>query len=192
MLATIALGRRISPRHDIDVQTAAAATSETIGDRHVVAIGLPPDAPLRAELERVLPLLFRPDGSRALVEEDETLTEVLGAERLGAIQEAQVPWSPDHRVLSLDATDDTALGWVTEALTVRTFTGNVALMQSPTRVSTFALERLDPGALEAELIDRFTEEETRARTLAAFLLIGGGAAALLTVWALRGRLRARL
>ena len=90
MLAAITLGRRVA--------AAQVATPENIGQRHVVAIGVPQDVPLRAEINQVLPLLLLPDGSRALVAEDETLTEVLGAERLGAIQESQVPWAPGHRI----------------------------------------------------------------------------------------------
>ena len=191
MLAAITIGRRVVARHDLEVVPAQVATPDSIGQRHVVAIGVPQDVPLRAEINQVLPLLFLPDGSRALVEEDETLTEVLGADRLGAIQEAQVPWAPDHRILSLDGTDDTALGWATQALSERGFTGNVALLQSPTRVSTFALERLDIEEIEAELVDRFTAKESRARTLAAFLLIGAGAGILLAIWALRERLPLR-
>ena len=58
-------------------------------------------------------------------------------------------------------------------------------------MSTFALERLDIAEIEAELIDRFTAEESRARTLAAFLLIGAGAGILLAIWALRERLPLR-
>ena len=55
----------------------------------------------------------------------------------------------------------------------------------PTRVTTFAVERLEIEDIEAELVDRFTEEQSRARTLAAFLLIGAGAGVLLAIWALR-------
>lgn len=186
MLATIALGRRANTRPDFEVQLAPSATQATIGDRHVIAIGLPDSAPLRAEVDRALPLLLQVDGSRALVGADDVLTEILDSARLGAIQEASVPWAETRRLLALDGTDDEALTWVARALTERTFDGTVALLQSPTVVRTFALERAIGTAVEQELEDRFTEEVARERTMAAFALIGTGAVLLLVVWALRG------
>lgn len=45
MLAAIALGRRAGARSRFDVQLAAAATTQTVGDRHVVVVGIPSTAP---------------------------------------------------------------------------------------------------------------------------------------------------
>ncbi|MEX1022699.1 MAG: cellulose biosynthesis cyclic di-GMP-binding regulatory protein BcsB, partial [Dehalococcoidia bacterium] len=68
MLAVIALGRAFGAQNEFDVQPARTATPESLGDRHIVAIGVPPSTPVGQELERVLPLVIREGGSRALVE----------------------------------------------------------------------------------------------------------------------------
>jgi hypothetical protein len=192
MLSAIALGRRAGARTRFDVQQASSATAASVGDRHVVLVGIPPSAPLRPEVERVLPLVFGPEGSRALVTDDDKLTEILDSSRVGALQVAPVPWAPGRRLLSVSGSDDQSLSWVTDGLTARPFEGNVALMQSPTDVSTFSLERLTNEELEGELRDRFTRRESLISQLAAYALIGGGAAFMLIAWALRDRLRGRL
>ena len=106
MLTAISLGRRAGARSRFDVQLAREATSKTIGDRHVVIVGLPPNAPLSGDVGKVLPLVFGPGGSRALVAKDAKLTEILDTARLGALQETAVPWAANRRLLSVGGQDD--------------------------------------------------------------------------------------
>jgi len=188
MLTAIALGRRVNARPEFRVEDSTA-TSATIGDRHVVVVGLPADAPINQEIDTVLPLVFGPDGQRALVEEEETLTEILDTSRLGAIQEAPVPWARTRKLLVLSGTDDTALEWAMESIVSRGFDGNVALLQSPTLVQTFALQRLSDTELDERLEERFTAEESRLRTGVSFALVAVGALVILGVWGLRHRIR---
>lgn len=188
MLTAIALGRRVNARPEFRVENTAI-TAEEIGDRHVVAIGLPQNAAINEQIERVLPLVFGPDGQRALVEEEETLTEILDTSRLGAIQEAPVPWARARKLLVLSGTDDTALTWAMEAIAARTFDGNVALLQSPTLVQTFALQRLSDAEIEERLEERFTAEESRMQTAVSFGLVAAGAVMILGIWGLRHRIR---
>ena len=75
------------------MQLAATATGQTLGDRHVVVVGIPSTAPLADEVGKVLPLVFGPGGSRALVAKDAKLTEILDSARLAALQTAPVPWT---------------------------------------------------------------------------------------------------
>lgn len=190
MLAMIALGRAFGAQNQFEVQSVLEATPESLGDRHVVAIGVPPSTPLGQELERYLPLVLREDGTRALVEEAGTLTEILDSSRIGAIQEVEVPWAPGRALLSVSGTDATALGWAADALVGRSLDGNVALLQSATQINTFNLERAEIGAPEV-LEDRFTEEDTRLRTILAVGLIALGAVGVVSIYGLRGVLRPR-
>lgn len=188
MMAVIALGRAFGAQNDFDVQSALTATPESLGDRHIVAIAVPPTSPVGQQLERVLPLVLREGGSRALVEEEGTLTEILDSSRVGAIQEVQVPWAPGRALLSISGTDDIALGWAADALVNRSLNGNVALLQSRTQVNTFDLKRAQIGAPE-EVIDRFNEQESRLRIILATALISLGAVAVVTTYGFRRRLR---
>lgn len=108
----------------------------------------------------MLPLVFGPGGSRALVAKDEKLTEILDSARLGALQTAPAPWTTSRRVLSFSGSDDESLTWVTEAMTKRAFDGNVALMQSATDVHTFSLARLTDEELQKQLASQFTQQES--------------------------------
>ncbi|MFA7249271.1 MAG: cellulose biosynthesis cyclic di-GMP-binding regulatory protein BcsB [Dehalococcoidia bacterium] len=191
MLAAMSLGRRGSTR-DLQVQVAARATPQSIGDRHVVAVGLDPETPLGQEMAKVLPLLFRPGGSRALVDKNETLTEILDSARVAAIQEAPVPWAQASRkLLAISATDDSALMWATEGLLKRGLTGNVALFRSPTQVNTFTLERRTDQDVQQELDKRFATSGARLRNLLIFAPVFGGALLLLGAWVAVPRLRER-
>jgi hypothetical protein len=190
MLVTIALGRRFGASNEFTVMPAAAANQATIGDNNIVAVALPADSAIDQELAKVLPLVLRPDGTRALVQEQGgVLTQILASTRLGAVQEAQVPWAPTRRVLAINGTDDTALGWAATALTNQGLDGNVALFQAADQVNTFSLQRISDAQLQKQLQERFKPEEARGRTIISFLLIGGGAGVLLGLWGLRGRLR---
>lgn len=189
MLAAISLGRRAGARSRFDVQLAATATGQTLGDRHVVVIGIPSTAPLADEVGKVLPLVFGPGGSRALVAKDAKLTEILDSARLAALQTAPVPWTNGRRVLSFSGSDDEALNWVTEAVTKRGFDGNVALLQSPTDVHTFSLARLTDEELQRELKSRFSQQESLLMQLVAFGLVALGAIVVLLTWTFRDYLR---
>ena len=137
----------------------------------------------------MLPLVFGPGGSRALVAKDEKLTEILDSARLAALQTAPVPWTTGRRVLSFSGSDDEALTWVTEAATKRAFDGNVALLQSPTEVHTFSLARLSEEDLQRELASRFSRQESLLMQLIAFALVAGGAIFVLLTWSFRDYLR---
>jgi len=190
MLATIALGRRFGAQNEFNVMPASTATSQAIGDRHVVAIAVPRETQIGQQIERVLPLILRPDGTRALVEEKGTLAEILDSSRVGALQLAQVPWATSRRLLAVTGTDDISLGWAADALPRGGLTGNVALFQSAKQVNTFSLQRLatlDEGSLKK----RFTNAEARQATLLAVFLIGLGAIALMVLWSFRNRLAPR-
>src|SRR5205823_588034 len=126
-------------------------------------------------------------GSRALVAKDSKLTEILDTARLGALQMAPVPWTRTRRLLSVSGQDDESLTWATEGLTKRGFDGNVALLQSPTNVNTFKLERLSDEELQRQLQNRFTERQSIIMQMASFVLVGFGAAFVLLVWAFRDR-----
>jgi hypothetical protein len=192
MFAVVALGRAFGAQNDFDVQSVLEATPESLGDRHVVAIGVPPSTPLGQELERVLPLVLREGGSRALVEEEGTLTEILDSSRVGAIQEVEVPWAPGRALLAISGTDNTALGWAADALVERSLDGNVALLQSALQINTFDLQRLAIGNPEEVLAERFSEDEAQLRTILAMILIALGAIALIAIYGLRGVIRPRL
>lgn len=185
MLAAIALGRRAGARSKFDVQLAAQATAQSIGDRHVVAIGIPATAPLADEVAKVLPLVFGPGGSRALVAKDEKLTEILDSARLGALQTAPAPWARNRRVLSFSGSDDESLTWVTEAITKRGFDGNVALLQSSTDVHTFSLARLSDEEIQRQLASRFTKQASLLMQLVSYSLVAGGAIFVLLTWTFR-------
>ena len=189
MLAAISLGRRAGARSRFDVQLAQTATGKTLGDRHVVVVGIPSTAPLADEVGKVLPLVFGPGGSRALVAKDAKLTEILDSARLAALQTAPVPWTTGRRVLSFSGSDDEALTWVTEAATRRAFDGNVALLQSPTELHTFSLARLSEEEIQRELASRFSQQESLLMQLIAFALIAGGAIFVLLTWSFRDYLR---
>ena len=193
MLATIALGRRFGAQNEFQVISATDASQDTIGDNNIVAVALPADSAIDQALSKVLPLQLRPDGTRALVEQQGgVLTQILASARLGGVQEAQVPWAPTRRVLAINGTDDTALGWAATALTNQGLDGNVALFQAADQVNTFSLQRVSDAQLQKQLQERFKPQEARGRTIIAFLLIGGGAALLLGLWGARGRLRPNL
>ncbi len=190
MLATIALGRRFGAQNDFTVVPATSATSQSIGDRHVVAINVPRETQVGQQIERVLPLILRPDGTRALVEEKGTLAEILDSSRVGALQLAQVPWANNRRLLAVTGTDNVALGWAADALPKGGLTGNVALFQSALQVNTFSLQRL-ANLDEDSLKNRFTNAEARQATLLAVVLIALGAIALMVLWGFRNRLTPR-
>lgn len=190
MLATIALGRRFGAQNDFSVVPATTATPQSIGDRHVVAINVPRETTIGQQIEKVLPLILRPDGTRALVEEKGTLAEILDSSRVGALQLAQVPWASSRRLLAVTGTDNIALGWAAAALPKGGLTGNVALFQSAKQVNTFSLKRL-ADVDEDSLQDRFTDAEARQATLLAVLLIALGAIALMVLWSFRNRLTPR-
>jgi len=190
MLSVIALGRAFGAQNEFDVQSVLEATPETIGDRHVIAIGVPPSTPLGQQLERALPLVLREGGSRALVEEEGTLTEILDSSRVGAIQEIAVPWAPQRALLSVSGTDATALGWAADALIGRSLDGNVALLQSALQINTFSLQRLAIGTPE-ELEDRFTEEDSQLRIILSITLISLGAIAVVVIYGLRNVIQPR-
>ncbi|MCK9486947.1 MAG: cellulose biosynthesis cyclic di-GMP-binding regulatory protein BcsB [Dehalococcoidia bacterium] len=185
MLTMIALGRSFGAMNEFSVQSVREATPESLGDRHVVAIAVPPATPLGQALEAALPLVLREGGSRALVEEAGTLTEILDSSRIGAIQEIEVPWAPGRALLSITGTDSVALGWAADALVSRSLDGNVALLQSATQINTFDLQRVHILAPEQALEDRFSPEDTRLRTILAVGLIGLGAVALVVIYGLR-------
>lgn len=189
MLTMIALGRSFGAQNEFSVLSILEATPESLGDRHVVAIGVPPSTPLGQALEASLPLVLREGGSRALVEEAGTLTEILDSSRIGAIQEIEVPWAPGRALLSLTGTDEIALGWAADALVGRSLDGNVALLQSATQINTFNLQRSHIGDPDQVLEDRFTPEDTRLRTILSVGLIALGAVSVITIYALRGFLR---
>lgn len=188
MLAAITLGRRANARHDFTVMHYPDATAEVVGDHHMVVVGIPVESPLSQQLSTVLPLVFAEDGSRALVEEEDVLTEILDTSRLSAIQEAGVPWARQRTLLSVSGTDTEALTWATGALTRGGLDGNVALLQSPTAIQTFALERLSDAEIQARLEERFTQDEARERTIVGFLLLGVGAGVAMGLWVVRHRL----
>jgi hypothetical protein len=190
MMVVIALGRAFGALNDFDVQAMQTATPESLGDRHVVAVGVAPSTPIGRELDEVLPLVLREGGSRALVEEEGTLAEILDSSRVGAIQEVEVPWAPGRALLSISGTDSIALGWAANALIEQSLVGNVALLQSRTQLNTFDLERARIGAPQP-VVDRFTEEDQRLRIALSTALIGLGAVAVAVAYALRGRLRPR-
>jgi len=190
MLATIALGRRFGAQNDFTVVPATTTTAQSIGDRHVVAINVPRETAVGQQFERVLPLILRPDGTRALVEEKGTLAEILDSSRVGALQLAHVPWAPSRRLLAVTGTDNIALGWAADALPKGGLTGNVALFQSAKQVNTFSLKRL-ADVDENSLKGRFTNAEARQATLLAVVLIALGAIALMVLWAFRNRLAPR-
>lgn len=190
MFTMIALGRAFGAQNVFTVQSVAEATPETLGDNHVIAIGVPPSTALGQELERILPLVLREGGSRALVEEEGTLTEILDSSRIGAIQEVEVPWAPGRALLAISGTDSIALGWAADAIVRRSLDGNVALLQSAEQINTFDLQRLAIGRPE-ELEDRFTPEDSALRTLIAITLIGVGALLVLALYAFRRRIRPR-
>ncbi|GMU41680.1 MAG: hypothetical protein AMXMBFR23_25460 [Chloroflexota bacterium] len=192
MLAVIALGRRFGAVNEYNVLPALTATPEIIGDRHVVAVGVPPDTDFGQVLSDALPLVFRPDGTRAIIEDSGTLAEILDTSRVGAVQMVQVPWAPTRSLLSVNGTDDTALRWASEALVTRSLDGNVALLQSARQISTFSLTRARVEDVQRALEDRFTEREARLRTIVAFSMIGVGAVLLAVLWGLRGRLVPRI
>jgi len=191
MLTMVALGRAFGAQNLFTVQNVLEATPETLGNNHVIAIAVPPSTPLGQELERVLPLVLREGGSRALVEEEGTLTEILDSSRIGAIQEVEVPWAPGKALLSVSGTDAIALGWAADAIVGRSLDGNVALLQSALQINTFDLQRLAIGSPEEFLEDRFTEEESRVQTVISLALIGAGAIMVLVLYAFRRRIRPR-
>ncbi len=190
MLATIALGRRFGAQNDFTVVPATTATPQNIGDRHVVAINVPRETTIGQQIEKVLPLILRADGTRALVEEKGTLAEILDSSRVGALQLTQVPWAPNRRLLAVTGTDNIALGWAAAALPRGGLTGNVALFQSAKQVNTFSLKRL-ANVDEGSLKNRFTNAEARQATLLAVFLIALGAIALMVLWSFRNRLAPR-
>jgi hypothetical protein len=190
MLATIALGRRFGAQNDFTVVPATTATPQSIGDRHVVAINVPRETQIGQAIEKVLPLILRPDGTRALVEEEGTLAEILDSSRVGALQLAQVPWASGRRLLAVTGTDNIALGWAADALPKGGLTGNVALFQSALQVNTFSLQRL-ANVDEDSLKNRFTNAEARQATLLSVFLIALGAIALMVLWSFRNRLSPR-
>ncbi|TAJ21125.1 MAG: hypothetical protein EPO65_02050 [Dehalococcoidia bacterium] len=190
MLATIALGRRFGAQNDFTVVPASTSTPQSVGDRHVVAINVPRETQIGQQLEKVLPLILRPDGTRALVEEKGTLAEILDSSRVGALQLAQVPWATSRRLLAVTGTDNVALGWAAEALPKGGLVGNVALFQSAKQVNTFSLKRL-ADVDENSLKNRFTNAEARQATLLAVFLITLGAIALMVLWSFRNRLAPR-
>ncbi len=191
MLTMVALGRAFGAQNVFTVQSVLEATPETLGDNHVIAIGVPSNTPLGQELDRILPLVLREGGSRALVEEEGTLTEILDSSRIGAIQEVEVPWAPGRALLSVSGTDAIALGWAADAIVGRSLDGNVALLQSATQINTFDLQRLAIGNPKEILEDRFTEEDTRLRTIISVSLIAAGALLVLILYAFRRRIRPR-
>ena len=191
MLTMVALGRAFGAQNVFTVQSVLEATPETLGDNHVIAIGVPSSTPLGQELEKVLPLVLREGGSRALVEEEGTLTEILDSSRIGAIQEVEVPWAPGRALLSVSGTDAIALGWAADAIVERSLDGNVALLQSALQINTFDLQRVAIGTPEELLVDRFTEEDSRLRTIISLSLIGAGATMVLVLYAFRRRIRPR-
>ncbi len=191
MLTMVALGRAFGAQNLFTVQNVLEATPETLGDNHVIAIAVPPSTPLGQELERVLPLVLREGGSRALVEEEGTLTEILDSSRIGAIQEVEVPWAPGKALLSVSGTDAIALGWAADAIVGRSLDGNVALLQSALQFNTFDLQRLAIGNPEELLEDRFTAEDSQLQTIISLALIGTGAVMVLVLYAFRRRIRPR-
>jgi len=191
MLTMVALGRAFGAQNLFTVQSVLEATPETLGDNHIIAIGVPPSTPLGQELERILPLVLREGGSRALVEEEGTLTEILDSSRIGAIQEVEVPWAPGRALLSVSGTDSIALGWAADAIVERSLDGNVALLQSALQINTFDLQRLAIGNPEEILEDRFTEEDSRLQTIISIALIATGAMLVLVLYAFRRRIRPR-
>ncbi len=191
MLTMVALGRAFGAQNVFTVQSVLEATPETLGDNHVIAIGVPSSTPLGQELERVLPLVLREGGSRALVEEEGTLTEILDSSRIGAIQEVEVPWAPGRALLSISGTDAIALGWAADAIVQRSLDGNVALLQSALQINTFDLQRVAIGTPEDILEDRFTAEDSQLRTIISVSLIGAGAILVLVLYAFRRRIRPR-
>ncbi|RJQ12749.1 MAG: hypothetical protein C4558_01170 [Dehalococcoidia bacterium] len=190
MLAAIALGRRFGAQNDFTVVPATTATPQSIGDRHIVAINVPRETVVGQQFEKVLPLILRPDGTRALVEEKGTLAEILDSSRVGALQLAQVPWASSRRLLAVTGTDNIALGWAADALPKGGLTGNVALFQSAKQVNTFSLKRL-ADVDENSLKGRFTNAEARQATLLAVVLIALGSIALMVLWSFRNRLAPR-
>lgn len=192
MLSVIALGRAFGSLNEFDIASAQEATPESLGDRHIVAVGVPSNTPVGQELDRVLPLVLREGGSRALVEGEETLTEILDSSRIGAIQEVEVPWAPGRALLSVSGTDAVSLGWAADALVSRSLDGNVALLQSALQINTFDLERSQIGNPDEVLAERFTENEARMRTILATGLIAIGAIAIVAIYGLRGVIRPRL
>ena len=190
MFTIVALGRAFGAQNQFTVQGALEATPESLGDNHVIAVAAPPTSPLGLELERILPLVLREGGSRALVEEEGTLTEILDSSRIGAIQEVEVPWARGRALLSVSGTDSVALGWAADALIERSLDGNVALLQSARQINTFQLQRLAIGAPE-DLEDRFTEQDARLRIILSVALIVAGATAVILIYGLRGRIRPR-
>lgn len=189
MFTMVALGRAFGAQNVFSVQSVLEATPGTLGDNHVIAIGVPPATPLGQELERILPLVLREGGSRALVEEEGTLTEILDSSRIGAIQEVEVPWARGRALLSVSGTDSTALGWAADAIVGRSLDGNVALLQSALQINTFDLQRVAIGTPEQVLEDRFTEEDSQLRTIISIGLIATGAVLVLVLYALRRRIR---
>ncbi len=165
MLATIALGRRFGAQNDFTVVPETTATPQSIGDRHVVAINVPRETQIGQAIEKVLPLILRPDGTRALVEEEGTLAEILDSSRVGALQLAQVPWASGRRLLAVTGTDNIALGWAADALPKGGLTGNVALFQSALQVNTFSLQRLANVDEDSLKKNRFTNADARQATL---------------------------
>ena len=170
---------------------AQDSTPESLGDRHIVAIQVPPSSPVGQALDRVLPLVLREGGSRALVEEDGTLAEILDSSRIGAIQEVEVPWASGRALLSISGTDEIALGWAADALVSRSLDGNVALLQSALQIITFDLKRSQFGDPDEILRQRLTEENQRLRIILSLGLITLGAILLLVIYAMRRRLRPR-
>ena len=191
MLATIALGRRFGAQNEFTVVPASTATAQNIGDRHVVSVSVPRETAIGREIEKVLPLILRADGTRALVEEKGTLAEILDSSRVGALQLAQVPWATNRRLLAVTGTDNIALGWEADALPKGGLVGNVALFQSATQINTFSLQRL-ADVDENSLKNRFTNAEARQATLLAVILITLGAIALMVLWSFRNRLAPRV
>jgi hypothetical protein len=186
----VALGRASSGPIELAAQPLDGATRSTLGKRHLALAGIDPRSDLAREIERALPVVLRPDGTRELIEGEQRLAEVLSATRVGVAQVGRVPWAPDRALLAVAGSDDEALAWASAGL-ARPLEGSVAVFRAADQVSTFTIEGLDGAALEAALRDRFTPRESRLRQLAAFLLVAGGAVAVLVLWTQRVRLPLR-
>ena len=186
--AAVALGRASSGPSALDTLPLDEATPERLGKRHLVLAGIDAGSALGRAVERALPVVLRPDGTRELVEGDQRLAEVLSATRIGVAQVGPVPWAPGFALLSISGSDDEALAWASGGL-ARRLEGTVAVFRGADAVTGFTIERLSGGDQAVE--ERFTRRESLLRQLAAFALVAAGAVTLLVLWTQRTRLPLR-
>lgn len=89
--AATELGRASSGPAEFDALPQAEATAKRLGKRHLVLAGIDAGSPLAGAVERALPVVLHPDGTRELVKGDARLGGVLSATRIGVAQVSPVP-----------------------------------------------------------------------------------------------------